>query len=311
MSQIKTFFVSILLSINVLTGCNSNSNNLESSSLNVKQDTLDITVSIVPQKYFVEKIGGDRLSVNVMVKAGAEPATYEPKPQQLKALSEAEGYITIGVPYEKAWMDKIRGSNSRMLIIDSIKGIKKMEMVTHHHDEGENHKNDHNDENFDPHLWLSPQLVKIQAENIYEGLIKLDPENEGEYKQNLEQFIIEIDELDQKIRKNLAGIQNGKFIVFHPAWGYFAREYNLTQIPIEIGGVEPSALELGQLITEAKEENIKVIFAQPEFNTKSAETIAKEINGEVLLITPLAVDWSDNLLQVSQTFAKVMKKENP
>ncbi len=316
MNQLRKTLLTILLSVSVLTGCSSSSNNSttqsETTPPELTRERLDITVSILPQAYFVKKIGGDRFSVNVMVQPGAEPATYEPKPQQLKALSEAEAYISIGVPFEKAWMDKIKAANPNMMIIDSAKGIQKMEMVAHHHHEGEEHEEEHEEdqETLDPHIWLSPQLVKVLSENIYQGLVQLDPTQKEEYKQNLDQFKAEIEQLDQTIKQNLAGIKNRKFIVFHPAWGYFASEYNLEQVPIEVGGQEPSASELAELIQEAKEENIKVIFAQPEFSSKDAKTIAQEIGGEVLLITPLAPDWSDNLLKVSQTFAEVLKKQS-
>ena len=307
MNYLRSSLLTLVVSLSLLTGCSSTPNELTKETTS---EPLDITVSILPQEYFVTKIGGDHVKVNVMVKPGAEPATYEPKPQQLQALSEAEAYVSIGVPFEKAWMDKIQGANSQMLVIDSAEGIERMEMIAHHHhhhDEEEEH--DRAEETLDPHIWLSPQLVKVQAQNIYQGLVQIDPTNKATYQGNLEQFLTEIDQLDRQIKQNLAGIENRQFIVFHPAWGYFAREYNLEQVPIEVGGQEPSAAELGELIKEAQEENIKVIFAQPQFSTQSAKTIAREIGAEVLLITPLAPDWSNNLLQVSQTFAKVLKKE--
>ncbi len=316
MNQLRKTLLTILLSVSILGGCSSSSNNStnqsETAPPKVTEEKLDITVSILPQAYFVRKIGGDRFSVNVMVQPGENLHLYEPKPQQLKALSEAEAYISIGVPFEKAWMDKIKAANPNMMIIDSTKGIQKMEMVAHHHHEGEEHEEEHeeDEETLDPHIWLSPQLVKVLSENIYQGLVQLDPTQKEEYKQNLDQFKAEIEQLDQTIKQNLAGIKNRKFIVFHPAWGYFASEYNLEQVPIEVGGQEPSAAELAELIQEAKEEDIKVIFAQPEFSTKDAQTIAREIGGKVLLITPLAPDWSDNLLKVSQTFAEVLKKQS-
>jgi zinc transport system substrate-binding protein len=322
MSKLRKTLLIILLSVGVLGGCNSSSNNStnqsETSPPEVTEETLEITVSIPPQEYLVKKIGGvlrsrslrDRFSVNVMVQPGDNLHLYEPKPQQLKKLSQAEAYISIGVPFEKAWMDKIKAANPNMLIVDSAKGIERMEMVAHHHQGEEEHEEEHSEdgETLDPHIWLSPPLVKIQAKNIYQGLSQLDPENQAEYQQNLDQFRAEIDQLDQTIKQNLAGIENRKFIVFHPAWGYFARDYNLVQIPIEVGGQQPSAAELAELIQKAREENIKVIFAQPEFSTKHAKTIAQEIGGQVLLINPLAPDWSDNLLEVSQSFAEVLKK---
>ncbi len=312
----------LILGISSIIGCSStdttdtinsetsNSNNQEETN---DQDQLDITVSIIPQKYFVKKIGGDRVDVNVMVEPGVTPHTYEPKPQQLQALSEAEAYIATGVPFEKVWMDRISQANPEMLTVDSSEGIEKLTMVDHDHghdDHGHDHNHNEEESNLDPHVWLSPRLVKIQAQKIYETLVELDPKYQETYQTNLDNFLQEIDELDNKIRNNLANLEQRKFIVFHPAWGYFAEEYNLTQVPVEVGGQEPSAAELSNLIKEAKTENIKVIFAQPELSSQSAETIAKEINGEVLLISPLGQDWSDNLLEVSQTFAKALKEDN-
>jgi zinc transport system substrate-binding protein len=289
---------SIALLWGAIAGCSS------SSYTKATDETLDITVSILPQEYFVKKIGGDRVNVNVLVASGADPHTYEPKPQQLQTLSEAKAYITVGGDsFEKAWMKRLKSVNSDLLVVDSAKGIKKISEIPHHH------HHHHGEETLDPHIWLSPSLVKIQAQNIYDALVKLDSDRQSEYKKNLDEFIAEIAEVDREIRQNLAGIKNRKFIVFHPAWGYFAREYNLEQVPIEIGGQEPSAAELKELIQEAKEENIKVVFAQPELTTKSAQTIAREIGGEVLIISDLDPNWANNLLQVSHKLGEVLSKQ--
>ncbi|EAZ91885.1 metal ABC transporter solute-binding protein, Zn/Mn family [Crocosphaera chwakensis] len=306
--------LTVILGANSITGCsssdpiNSETNQNDNQEQTNHQDQLDITVSIIPQKYFVKKIGGDRVKVNVMVQQGAVPDTYEPKPQQLQALSEAEAYIGIGVPFETVWMNRISQANPKLLTIDSSEGIERLTMTDHDHGDDHDHNEDEN--TLDPHIWLSPRLVKIQAQKIYETLVTLDPKYQEMYQNNLNNFLQEIEELDDKIKEHLADLKQRKFIVFHPAWGYFAEEYNLTQVPVEVGGQEPSAAELGNLIKEAKKENIKVIFAQPELSSQAAKTIAKEINGEVLLISPVAEDWSSNLLEVSQTFEKVLKKEN-
>jgi zinc transport system substrate-binding protein len=273
--------VVLLLGAMLLTGCGQSTTSEPTGPLNV-------TVSILPQKYFVERIGGEYVTVNVMVQPGASPATYEPKPEQLTALGKAAAYFSIGVPFESAWLDKIASANSEMRMVDTTGGIEKVGQ--------------------DPHIWLSPTLVKTQAQTIYEALAQLDPTHETEYKTNLDSFIADIDALDADIRKTLARVENRKFMVFHPSWGYFARDYGLEMIPIEVGGQEPSAAELAALIAEAKEGGIKVVFAQPEFSTRDAETIAKEIGGEVLLISPLAPDWLDNLRQVAETFAEVLSQ---
>jgi zinc transport system substrate-binding protein len=288
--------VALLLGGALLVGC-------RQSTTPESAGKLHITVSIVPQKYFVERIGGEYVTVNVMVEPGASPATYEPKPEQLTALSEADAYVSIGVPFEQAWLGKIASANSEMLMVDTTEGIERMSISAHSH-EGEAH--DEEGENLDPHIWLSPQLVKIQAQTIYNALAEIDPDHQAEYKANLDGFIADIDALDAYIRETLKGIENRKFMVFHPSWGYFARDYGLEMIPIEIGGQEPSAAELAGLITEAKELGIKVVFAQPEFSTRDAQTIANEIGGQVLLISPLAPDWLDSLRQVAKTFAEVL-----
>jgi len=273
------------------------------------RDILNVAVSIAPQKYFVERIGGDYVSVNVIVEPGASPATYEPKPEQLKALSHADLYFTIGVPFEDAWLDRIASVSSHMIIIDTAAGIERMPMPVRLEQESHGHSDREDPEHPDPHIWLSPSLVKIQIKTICEALAQIDPAHSEDYQANLESFLADIDALDKEIREKLAGLESREFIVFHPAWGYFARDYDLEMIPIEIGGQEPSAAELTRIIADAKERHIRVILAQPEFSTKAAETIAREIGGEVLLISPLAEDWLGNLRHLADTLAQVLGPE--
>jgi zinc transport system substrate-binding protein len=263
-------------------------------------------VSIAPQKYFVERIGNGYVNVTVMVPPGAEPHTFEPKPEQLKALSQADAYLRIRIDFEDAWMDKIRATNPKMLIVDTTQGIQRLPMAAGQQEEGAGHAEE--GENLDPHIWLSPALVKIQAQTIYNALVQLDAPHQTIYQTNLEQFLADINTLDKDIRQSLKGVKSRKFIVFHPGWGYFARDYGLEMIPIEVGGQEPSAAELANLVTQAKQENIRVVFAEPQFSQQAAETIAKEIGGEVLLIDPLSPDWLDNLRQVSDTFTRVLSQ---
>ncbi|MEA5509325.1 zinc ABC transporter substrate-binding protein [Crocosphaera sp. UHCC 0190] len=314
MKKLPSLVLSFLLGVNLITGCSSPDNPTsqtppkETTATVPNEEILNITVSVVPQEYFVKKIGGDHVKINVMVEPGTEPDNYEPKPQQLQALSKAKAYIGIGIPFERILLDKVTQTNPKLLIVDSTKGIEKLSMIPHDHHDNHGHEKseDEPEMTLDPHVWLSPRLVKIQAQHIYETLVKLDPKNQTEYETNLNHFLQEIDQLDAKIKENLVNVKQRKFIVFHPAWGYFAQEYNLTQVPIEVGGQEPSAAELGKLIKEAKKENIKIVFAQPELSSQSAKVIAKEIGGEVLLISPVAPDWSNNLLEVSKTFAKAL-----
>ncbi len=284
----KRFYIAavrLLLVAGVLAGCGQQTTPTVSAALHV-------TVSILPQRYFVERVGGEYVTVNVMVEPGANPATYEPQPEQLRALNLADVYFSIGVPFEDVWLERFASVNENLLLVDTTQGIERQGDPEHP----------------DPHIWLSPALVKVQAQTIYETLAQLDPAHQGAYRANLESFLADIDALDADIRETLTGVENRKFMVFHPSWGYFARDYGLEQLPVEVEGQEPSAAELAALVARAKQEGIKVIFAQPEFSTRSAETIAQEIGGEVLLISPLAPDWLDNLRRVAEVLAKRMNK---
>ena len=309
-SSKKLFIVLLIALIVSLSACQA------SDQTEVDQEAMQVMVSIVPQRYFVERIGGDSVTVSVMVEPGSSPATYEPKPEQLTSLSNAAAYFSIGVPFESAWLDKIAEANSEMMMVDTIANIERKPIEAHHHHEEEGEEDhdhaedehDHAEGAPDPHVWVSPELVKVQSQAIYEALSELDPQHEADYKANLEAFIADIDELEADISATLSGLKSNKFMVFHPAWGYFGDDFGLEQIAVEVGGQEPSAQELANLIQEAKEENIQVIFAQPEFSTQDAETIANEIGGEVLLISPLAPDWLHNLRDVAQTFSDVLNK---
>ncbi|MCX7594680.1 MAG: zinc ABC transporter substrate-binding protein [Fischerella sp.] len=302
-NRLYVVMVMLICGMIPLVGCRQSSTPTPTS----KSDKLQIMVSIPPQKYFVERIGNGYVTVNVMVPPGAEPHTFEPKPEQLKALSRAKAYMRIRIDFEEAWIDKIKAANPKMLIVDTTQGIKRLPMPSSYQEVGERlHAGE--GENLDPHIWLSPQLVKAQAHTIYAGLVKLDAKHQRAYQANLERFIADINELDADIRKNLQDVKNRKFIVFHPGWGYFARDYGLEMIPIEVGGQEPSAAELATLITKAKKQNIKVVFAEPQFSKQAAQTIAKEIGGEMLLIDPLSPDWLNNLRQVSHAFARVLSQ---
>lgn len=271
----------LLLGLAAMSGCGQ-------GVIQEPSDTLKITVSILPQRAFVGRIGGEHVEVNVMVLPGESPATYEPSPAQLRTLSEADAYMSIGVPFENAWLDRIASANAEMMMVDTTEGIERMG----------------DPESPDPHIWLSPALVKIQAETIHEALVALDAAHADDYRANLDAFVGDIEALEAEIQEILVDIEQRRFMVFHPSWGYFARDYGLEMIPIEVGGQEPSAAELAELITRAKEEDIEVIFAQPAFSSRAAETVAREIGGEVLLISPLAHDWLDNMRRVADTFAQ-------
>ena len=248
-------------------------------------------VSIVPQKYFVDKIGGELVDVSVMVLPGNSPATYEPKPKQMVSLSGTKVYFAIGIHFERVWLKKITAINPKMLLVHTEAGIEKTNMNA-----------DKRDGIKDPHIWLSPPLVMIQARNILSALLKVDPGNSSIYEKNYKKFIMEIVDLDAELRGIFLGKEGASFMVFHPAWGYFARTYGLKMFPIESEGKDPKPAALHRLIKKAKEHDINVVFVQPEFSIKSAKIIAKEIGGQVAFASPLALNWKKNLKEVAAKF---------
>lgn len=278
---------------------------IEKTEHQISQEKLIVLVSILPQADFVEHIGGDKVEVIVMIPPGASPATHEPTASQLKAASSAKMYAEIGsgLPFETVWLDKIRSVNPDMLLVDTSEGITLIAMEEHRH-EGEDSGHDNDKRGMDPHIWLSPANAKIIVQNICDSLVLIDPANKTYYEQNKEHYIHDLEILDLEINESLSGFENRTFMVFHPSWGYFARDYNLTMIAVEVEGKEPSTSDLAHLIGTAKENNIKVIFVQPQFSTKSAEVLAKEIGGNVVPVDPLAKDYITNLRQVSNIIAQ-------
>ncbi len=268
---------------------------------------IQVFVSILPQKYIVQNIGGDLVSVQVMVPPGAGPATYEPKPGQMAALSKAQIYISIGVPFESIWLPRMSAANRNMAIVAGDQGVKKISMASDH--DHNNHKSGSNGPMDDPHIWLSPPRIKIIADNVRKALTAADPAHAKTFDQNYKAFCILMDRLHKKIQGLLADLQERKFIVFHPSWGYFAETYGLTQIPIEVSGKSPKPAQLSHLIQMAKSEHIKVVFVQPQFSTRSADVIAKAIGGMVVVADPLAYDLYDNLLGQARAFKTALGGE--
>jgi zinc transport system substrate-binding protein len=264
---------------------------------------LDVTVSIVPQQYFPEKIGGDLVKISVMVLPGANPAVFEPKPQQMLALTKSKICFAVGVPFERVWQSKFKEVNASMEIVHTEEGIDKLPMTGW--DQGGGPGHDHGIK--DPHVWLSPPLVMTQARTMVHALMRADPDHSQDYQKNYKSFILELVDLDLQIRSIFSDLgEHRKFMVYHPSWGYFAKAYGLTQIPVEMEGKEPSPKELERLIQYAREAGVKAVLAQPQFSTKSARTLADALNGDVIVADPLARHWKENLVAVAETLKKIL-----
>ncbi len=269
-------------------------------------------VSIPPQQYFVKKIGGELVGISVLVPPGADPHTYEPKPRQMAELAQTAVYFAVGIDFEQAWLKKIAAANPGMRIVQTDAGIEKIALAEHHHHVQKGHTHSHDPKKAthghdhagapDPHVWLSPLLVRIQARHIADALAAVDSANRTRYEENLAGFLREIDALDAELKALFAGNSGARFMVFHPSWGYFAQAYGLEQVPIEIEGKAPKPAQLKELIHHAREQGIKVIFVQPQFSAKSAEMVAREIKGQVVAVDPLAANWAENLREVGRRF---------
>lgn len=268
---------------------------------------MKVAVSILPQRYFLERIGDGHVSVSVMVEPGANPHTYEPKPAQMAALAGTSLYFAIGVGFEDVWLKKISAMDPRMTIVHTDEGVRKRSMNTHGHGGREGHDTPGRKVILDPHIWTSPPQVEILTRNILKGLITADPAHESFYSIHYQQFIDEIRELDAEFKHIFSGKRGLEFMVFHPAWGYFAEAYGIRQVPVEIEGKKPKPAQLKDLIMHAKERGIKVIFVQPQISFKSAETIARAIGARIVIADPLAENWMKSLRNQAENFREALR----
>jgi len=273
-----------------------------------EQDIKPITVytSILPQRYFVEKIGGDRVNVKVLVSPGKSPATYEPTPQQVMGLGSAAALFTIGVPFEKAFVPMIKSTLPSLKIVDTTVGIQKRIFGSN---ERYSHEKDHSHSKGvkDPHIWLSPRLVKVQAKTIFEALVKSDPANRSNYQRGYESLISELEQIDTQLAEALRPYKGMTMFVFHPAFGYFSDDYGLKQVAIETGGKEPTPSDLEKIIEHAKKEKVRIIFVQPEFSQSAARAIAESIDGAVVTLSPLNPDYIANLSHIATEVEKAFR----
>jgi zinc transport system substrate-binding protein len=261
-----------------------------------------LTVSILPQKYFVEKITGGQFEVQVLVPPGANHENYSLLPSQMKSLSRSLAWFRIGkLSFEEAWQAKIKQSNPNLKIVDTSASADWIAGTEEQHGD---HVHLHG---IDPHIWMGPDEVLKIAEHTAQALSVLFPDKKELFAENLASFKKEIETLDGEIRDKLAGLSNRKFLIFHPALSYFARQYDLEQISLEVEGKEPSPKHMAQIITQAREEGIKVVFIQKEFDQENARQLASEIEGKVVQIDPMNEDWAGQLREIADKIIEASK----
>lgn len=264
------------------------------------QAGLDIFVSVAPLKYFVETVGGGHVRVESVVQPGHSPITYEPTPRQMAALSAADAYVRVGIPFETTWMQRIRQANPGLEIIDARSGVELRPMdAAHEGQAGVGH--DH--AGADPHIWLDPALAGVIVRTIRDYLMRIDPAHGDDYSDNASGLLQRLAELDAEIRDLVGAGGNRKFLVFHPAWGYFARAYGLQQLAVEHEGKEPGPHSLVELVELVEREGIDTVFVQRQVSSGVAKTLAKEIRGRVVELDPLAEDYFQNLREAARAIS--------
>ena len=253
---------------------------------------IPVAVTIAPQAWFLERLGGDRLEVQVLVRPGQDPHTYQPTPAQMTRLARAQAYFCIGMPLEQALVPRLKGLNPGLRVVDTNRGIRLRHLTGpgHHH-------------HLDPHTWLDPNLARVQAANICAALQELDPPQRQTYARNQAVLEAELASLDRRIRGLLAPFRGRSILVFHPALGYFARAYGLEQRAIQQEGKPPGPRRLAQLLDLARRQGIKVVFVEPQFPRSRARALARSLGARVEVVDPLARDYAANLLALARAIA--------
>ncbi|MDD7741992.1 MAG: zinc ABC transporter substrate-binding protein [Campylobacteraceae bacterium] len=291
-----------------------------------------VIASIAPVGYLAKAVGGDKIEVQSLAKGDVH--SYEPKPNDMKAVAKASLFIAAGLEFEEAWIPRFKASAKNLVVVQSDAKIAKLkeEHAGHadhdeeygEHDEKHSGHDDHkakddkhsghsehakhdekheaheehdeeHEAHADPHVWLNPMLAITMARNISDALIDMDKANKDFYLKNFQKLMNDLLAFDESAKNELAGLKNRKFVVYHPAWGYFAEHYDLEQISIERNGKEPKIDEMASTVKMIKDENIKVIFADPNRSQKSAQVLASQTGAKVELLDPLGYNLLENL----------------
>lgn len=248
-----------------------------------------VIASIAPVEYLAKAVGGDKIEVQSLAKGDVH--SYEPKPNDMKAVAKARIFIAAGLEFEEAWIPRFKASAKNLVVVKSDAKIAKLK-----EERGEQVEHDEKHESHaDPHVWLNPMLAITMARNISDALIDMDKANKDFYLENFQKLMNDLLAFDESAKESLAGLKNRKFVVYHPAWGYFAAHYDLEQISIERSGKEPKIDEMASTLKMIKDENIKVIFADPNRSQKSAQILASQTGAKVELLDPLGYNLLENL----------------
>jgi zinc transport system substrate-binding protein len=268
-----------------------------------------VVVSIEPLAYFAERIGGSHVSVSVMVPPGGNPHSYEPTPKQIAGLSGASLFIRAGsgVEFELDWMPRMLSLYPGLRVCDASESVKLIPMAPEEKDGHDGHVKAHHHGRYDPHYWLSPENGIVMARNIERALRTADPSHAADYAASAAGLITELKALSEEIRTELSPVRNRRFLVFHPAWGYYAAEFGLEQLAAEEEGKTLTPRQIQRIIETARSNGIRVIFVSPQFSSVQAEAIARDIGGVTRVVDPLARDYQENLRRATESFSGAMR----
>ncbi|MEN6406852.1 MAG: zinc ABC transporter substrate-binding protein [Thermoguttaceae bacterium] len=268
---------------------------------------LSVFVGIGPLAYLVQQIGGPHVAVHVLVQPGQDPHTFEPTPRQVSALNHASLFFKVDMPFEAVLLEKSRQNNPRLSVVDATAGISKRPMDAACADSHDGH--DHADVRGepDPHVWLSPPLLKVLSQNVADGLTRADPSHRKDYEKNRASLVDRINALHRRVTKRLSPYRGRTFYVFHPGFGYFADAYGLKQTAVEISGKSPSPQQLGELIAQARKDRVRVVFAQPQSPPQGAEVVAHAIDGQVVFLNGLAENVLADIEDIAEKIENAMK----
>ncbi|MGI6251044.1 MAG: metal ABC transporter solute-binding protein, Zn/Mn family [Anaerolineaceae bacterium] len=290
-----------ILTLSLLAGCS-----LVSSP--PPKDKLQIAVSVLPQTWFVRELTGDLANVFALVGSGDDAHTYEPSPQQMLSLADADIYFTIGMEFESAWLPKFSNANTAMRVVDSAFGIQLITLGGELEMAGRNTRSSYGHDGLDPHIWYSPARMKQMSQTMAKALITYNPENKTVYEQNLAILLKKIEQVDQKVKERLTGLSKDTFLAAHPAWGYFADAYGLHQLAIEEEGQEPGPETLAALILKARELGIHTIITQKGVDHKLVQSVSGQLGGaEIIELDSLSENWETAMLEAADALAKALK----
>jgi zinc transport system substrate-binding protein len=268
--------------------------NSQKNNQKLNNGKIGVAVSIGPEVEFVKSVGGDKVDVTLMMPASADPHTYEPLPNQLSQVSNAEMYAEIGtsIEFETNYMDNIKAANPKMLVVNTSKGVNLISNSA----EGEANT-------YDPHVWVDPKNAEIMVNNIYDGLVEVDPADKDYFTKNRDQYIMQLRELDKNTTKILKSKNGSYILLYHPSFGYYAKDYNMTQVSAMINDEEPSPQRIAMMIDLAKKYNITTFYSEPQYSIRVMESIASQTGAHVVTVNDLDENYLQNMANIARIFA--------